>query len=347
MKSEAEQDLCVVEADRESCTPAVADRVPVEPLIQDARTKRHDNEKRFGQGERVKVLPWDEVIGTLDEDGTLEGLPFMPEMVQYCGKVLRVSRRLERTCEDVHGGMRRIRNVVFLDDLRCEGSAHSGCQKLCCILWKDAWLGKAAEEDPVCHETSETEGWEISSFPFAYAFPEQRYSCQATELFRASEHLSPLDVRSYLRDIKAKTYSPWQMLSLAFHAFIQRTRFHLAGRSHQFLEGDCVKTPTRVLTLQAGEWVVVKSANEIAETLNKEGKNRGLAFTAGMLPYCGRTFRVLRRLEKMIHEPSGKLIRVGDTVILENVTCQGIQSLRGGCPKNNYYFWREIWLKRV
>jgi hypothetical protein len=93
--------------------------------------------------------------------------------------------------------------------------------------------------------------------------------------------------------------------------------------------------------------VKVKTKDEIAATLDVEGKNRGLAFTVEMLPFCGGTFRVLRRLEKMIHEPTRKLINVEDTVILDNVTCDGCHILRGGCPRENYHYWREIWLKRT
>ena len=295
---------------------------------------------RFEKGDVVEVLPWEELIGKLDRNGTTDGLPFMPEMVKYCGQELTVTKRLERTCEDLEGGMRRIRNVVFLNELRCDGSEHGGCQKGCCFLWKDAWLRTPKAPSRSEHDPAE-------SFPFPYKFEDQRYSCQATELVRATENLSALDIRSYFRDLRAKTYSPLEMLRLAFHALVQRMRFHLAGRSHRFLEGDRTKTPVGNLNLQAGEWVVVKSPEEITQTLNKEGKNRGLVFTAGMIPYCGRTFRVLTRLEKMIHEPTGKLVRVEGTVILENVICQGVQSLRGGCPKANYYYWREIWLRRV
>ena len=52
-------------------------------------------------------------------------------------------------------------------------------------------------------------------------------------------------------------------------------------------------------------------------TLDVQGKNHGLAFTVEMLPFCGKTFRVLKRLETMIQESSRRLIRLEDTVILE------------------------------
>lgn len=299
--------------------------------------------RRFSRGEVVEVLPFHELIHTLDDSGTLDGLPFMPEMLPYCGKKLTVTKRLERTCEELERGMRRIRNVVFLNDLRCDGSAHGGCQKGCCFLWKDAWLRTPVET------TDETEvGADgLPVYPYPYSFADQRYTCQSTELLRATSRISPADLASYVRDVRAKTYTAGELLRILHHAAIHRVRCRLSGKSHRVLEGICTKTPRQSLNLMPGERVRVKSADQIAQTVNKQGKNRGLAFTVEMLPFCGRTFRVLRRLEKMINEPTRRLIRVEGTVILENVTCDGCHVLRGGCPKNNYHYWREVWLERV
>ena len=37
-------------------------------------------------GEMVEVLSQAEVLATLDQNGRLEELPFMPEMFRYCGR---------------------------------------------------------------------------------------------------------------------------------------------------------------------------------------------------------------------------------------------------------------------
>jgi hypothetical protein len=65
-----------------------------------------------------------------------------------------------------------------------------------------------------------------------------------------------------------------------------------------------------------------------------------------MIPDCGKTYRVLRRLEKMIDESTRELIDLKDTVILEDSICRGCYILKGGCPRENFNFWREIWLRR-
>ena len=84
--------------------------------------KRH----KFLAGDWVIVRSRDEIFSTLDADGTLDGLPFMPEMQDWCGKPFRVERRAEKTCVDVAPPIppnRRFAadDVVFLDGPRCDG----------------------------------------------------------------------------------------------------------------------------------------------------------------------------------------------------------------------------------
>ena len=101
-----------------------------------------------------------------------------------------------------------------------------------------------------------------------------------------------------------------------------------------------------VLHLHPGDWVEVKQFGEIFATLNGEGKLRGLAFTKEMMQYCGRRFRVLKRLEKIILESTGETRTIKTpTVILENVVCNG--EAHGGCDRTCFCFWREAWLRRV
>ena len=96
----------------------------------------------FRRGEVVSVRSLNEILATLDRDGKLEGLPFMPEMAQFCGATFTVHRRAEKTC--VEGvGMRGLRGTVFLAGLRCDGSAHGGCERRCLLFWKEAWLKRA------------------------------------------------------------------------------------------------------------------------------------------------------------------------------------------------------------
>jgi hypothetical protein len=109
------------------------------------------------------------------------------------------------------------------------------------------------------------------------------------------------------------------------------------------------KTPAQTLDLQPGEWVQVRPINEIRPTINGKRRNRGLKFDVEMVPYCGRTFRVLAKVEKIINERTGRMMRLpNECVILDGVTCSGCFSQdRLFCPRSIYPYWREIWLKRV
>jgi hypothetical protein len=109
------------------------------------------------------------------------------------------------------------------------------------------------------------------------------------------------------------------------------------------------KTPSDKLNLQPGELVQVKSHDEILDTLDKNNKNRGLWFDAEQVPYCGKTARVLCRVEKIINERTGKMMKLpNDCLILEGVYCRAhYSSDRLFCPRSIYSYWREIWLRRV
>src|ERR1700736_1214529 len=94
-------------------------------------------------GDFVEVKSPGEILQTLDADGTLDKLPFMPEMMDFCGKRFQVSQRVVKTCYyGTSTGMRKFpgEDVVLLEGLRCSGTAHDGCQKACTIFWREAWL---------------------------------------------------------------------------------------------------------------------------------------------------------------------------------------------------------------
>src|SRR2546426_1966071 len=100
-------------------------------------------------GDLVEVRSKAEILSTLDQNGRLEDLPFMPEMLRYCGQRFRVYKRAHKTCDFVtHTGIRKLSNAVHLEGLRCDGSAHGCCQAQCLIFWKEAWLRRVREQVP-------------------------------------------------------------------------------------------------------------------------------------------------------------------------------------------------------
>ena len=92
-------------------------------------------------GTLIRVKSAAEIAATLDDRGSLDGLPFMPEMLRFCGREFQVAARIEKTCVEGCGVRRFARNdVVTLEGLRCDGSSHDGCAVSCAIFWKEAWL---------------------------------------------------------------------------------------------------------------------------------------------------------------------------------------------------------------
>ena len=68
-----------------------------------------------------------------------------------------------------------------------------------------------------------------------------------------------------------------------------------------------------------------------------------------MVPYCGQTYRVLKRVTQIIDEKTGKMQEMKNPcIILDSVVCQARYSgCRMFCPRSIYPYWREIWLERV
>jgi hypothetical protein len=117
------------------------------------------------------------------------------------------------------------------------------------------------------------------------------------------------------------------------------------------VQGTAAKPPSSVLDLQPGEWVRVRSRDQIASTLTPEGYNRGLWFDREMLAYCGGTFRVRKRITRFIDDfrDNGRMIELKtDAVTLDGVVCSGeVSQRRWFCPRRVYPYWRECWLERV
>jgi hypothetical protein len=334
-------------------------------------------------GELVEVRSEAEILATLDETGTLDGLPFMPEMLAYCGQQVRVSKRADKTCDTIEKtGGRRMLNTVHLADLRCDGQAHGGCQAECLLFWKETWLkrvpaGRAAPTNgrpaplapAVSAAASPGRACDRSRIVGATRVDDRtadpQYRCQATELRRASSPLAWWDVRQYVRDLRSGNVGPGEMLRVfAFSAFkqlvqirgqrllvglydaVQRRR---RGTPYPFKGGALAKTPHATLGLAVGDVVRVKSHDEILATVNADNRNRGLRFDAEMVPYCGRTYRVRSRVERLIDEKTGRMLELpNDCIILDGVVCQSrFSAKRLFCPRSIFPYWREIWLTKV
>src|SRR5215831_17041449 len=98
--------------------------------------------KKLSVGDFVEVRSKEEILRTLDANGQLDGMPFMPEMFRFCGKRFQVYKRAHKTCDYTTSypyQTRRLEETVHLET-RCDGGAHGDCQAGCLLYWKHAWL---------------------------------------------------------------------------------------------------------------------------------------------------------------------------------------------------------------
>lgn len=301
------------------------------------------NNHHFRERQTVWVRNIQDILRTLDADGKLDGLPFMPEMVRHCGRPFKISCLPTKTC--VEGvGFRGLTGIVFLEDIRCDGDSHDGCQRGCLLFWKEAWLShQPPTQSAVRQEESTTQV--VAGLKTMQG---ERYFCQSTELAGATLQYHEEGgfqqgrLRQYLRDVWHGKMSALEFVQRSVKAILNRFKSLAGMDTSGRVLGRRLKTDSVSLDLQPGEWVEVKTRKEIEETLDVDGKNRGLLFDPPMLAYCGQRYRVAARLQNIILEETGRMIPLQNTVVLDGVTCQA-----WNCPRANLHFWREIWLKRV
>lgn len=311
----------------------------------------------YKRGDLVAVRRAGEILATLDANGATDSLPFMPEMVAACGQVFTVDSQASKVCDTATADLssRRIPNAVLLDGQRCDGSGHGGCQSACLTYWNEAWLRPAT--DPSRHDISaDDEAARAALLERVGPAARQegdvpRYRCQATELVAASTRLSASDPRVYLNELTSGNVGLGRFARVMARAGVMQP-LHSMGRLNEApYAGPSEKSPPRPapLDLQPGEWVRVRSVDEIRATLTNQGRNRGLWFDREMAVFCGEVFQVRERVTRIVDERDGSMLEFGsDCITLENNWCTGDRSTgRWFCPRKIYGFWRECWLERA
>jgi hypothetical protein len=332
------------------------------------------------RGDRVEVRSREEILATLDATGALAGMPFMPEMLQFCGRQLRVAAVAHKTCDTAtRSGGRKLDRMVHLEGARCDGSAHGGCEADCNLFWREEWLKRVpAEGFARASQLAETPATPSQSTPevlraATYAADSNadspQYSCQATRLLGASRPLAWWNLRQYWHDVSTGNYRLAQALTVltlaavswllrlpfgyrAFRAAYRWLHRRLTGRPAPQIAGlipDGAPTPVASLRLTPGQRVRVRPAAEIAATLNRSNKNRGMGFDTEETPYCGQTFLVRRHVTRIIDERSGRMVPMRTPcVTLEGVVCRAHYSAgRMLCPRAIPSYWRDVWLEPV
>jgi hypothetical protein len=341
---------------------------------------------KLSPGDWVEIRSKEEILATLDKRGLLDGMPFMPQMFQYCGRRYQVFKRAHKTCDTVNQtGGRWVKDSLHLN-LRCDGAAYGGCQAACLLFWKEAWVKSVKggiegqpgpDASPIVAPPKSSDGCterdvlRATRAPGQEDNPDPNYTCQATELPKYTSLAKYWDLRQYIEDFTSGNATFGQI----FRGFIYANFYNLSrlgiglGKPMRWFYVNFQKlygglpyprwigsipagkpTPAgEVLNLQPGELVRVKSYKEILATVDTNNKNKGLYFDAEAVPYCGGTYRVHSRISKILDEKTGKMVKMkNESIVLENVYCRARYSdCRMFCPRAIYSYWREIWLERV
>ena len=309
-------------------------------------------------GDVVEVRSAAEILATLDGEGAAERMPFMPEMLRHVGRRYTVTRRVDKICDTIAAtGSRRMHAMVYLDDLRCDGSGHGDCQAGCKLYWKEAWLRRV---DPSVQATDPADDGmtDLERLLQAGTRPKgevdedghELWRCQATEAFEASEPLKASNLAQYWRELRNGNFGLLRFIRLAARGFVMEVANRLGLLKPLPLHGPHAEPPpAEPLDVQPGEFVRVRQPAEIEASLDDCGFNRGLSFDREMLPYCGRTLRVRDRVDRIIEDKTGRMLKIPkDCLILEGAVCSGERSAgRWFCPREIYPFWREAWVSRV
>jgi hypothetical protein len=324
-------------------------------------------------GEWVIVRSREEILATLDERACLERLPFQAEMLAFCGRRMRVAKVAHKTCDNIEKtGGRRMVDAVHLEGGRCDGARHGGCQADCVFFWKEAWLRREADAaaaisgSPRCTEAAVLNASRAAGSADG---DDPVWVCQTTKLYDATTLLRWWDARQYVRDVTSGNHTAGHIIKLLIFATYRRlvdvgygTRLLIAlfnrfqtlrgGTAYPLGKGaipDGKSTPAETLGLQPGEWVEVRSQDEILPTITHNGYNRGMRYDMEMAKYSGGRYRVQMRVDRLINEVTGKMMVMKSPCIqLEDVYCRAeCTNMRLGCPRASNTYWREIWLRRV
>lgn len=314
--------------------------------------------RRLRPGDMVEVRSAAEILATLDGDTAIDKLPFMPEMARLAGRRCTVSRRVDKICDTItYTGSRRMHDTVYLEDLRCNGSGHGGCQAGCKLYWKEAWL-RRVDEDAATAVPNEDATVKLELLAQAGArtvreldgVQTEVWRCQATEAVNASHHLRGYDLGQYWRELTNGNFGPLRFTRLLIRAFVMQVANRFGFFPGQPLKGPGIQwAQQQKLDLQPGDVVKVRPPSEIAPTLDQSGLNHGLSFDREMLPFCNRILRVKDRVQKIVDDKTGRMLTIRrDCIILDGAVCSGERSISCWfCPREIHAYWREAWLSRV
>jgi hypothetical protein len=171
--------------------------------------------------------------------------------------------------------------------------------------------------------------------------------CQIPCLPHFSEGKAEFEPQPLLIRVKRTLASPWNYYVKKYLKRIQRFFMKFINRSKPANPAQ-TKPETGIESpgLKTGDWVRVRSREEIQATLNSWKEMKGCAFLDEMWQYCGTNQRVLQSMQRFLDERDYQVKKCKGIILLDGILCRGTPVF-GRCDRCCHLFWREEWLEII
>lgn len=100
---------------------------------------------KLATGDWVRVRSRGEIQAMLDPFKETRGCAFLEDMYKYCGTKQRVLKSMERFLDERDYKVKKVRGVILLENVICNGTPAFGkCDRCCFLFWREEWLEKIA-----------------------------------------------------------------------------------------------------------------------------------------------------------------------------------------------------------
>ena len=88
------------------------------------------------------------------------------------------------------------------------------------------------------------------------------------------------------------------------------------------------------------------ATNKIKDTLDEKGFYKGMIFIDDMVQFCGKTYKVFKRVNKLYMHRDKQMQKCRGVVLLDGVLCHGYEA-EIDCDRTCFFFWKEAWLEKI
>ena len=142
----------------------------------------------------------------------------------------------------------------------------------------------------------------------------------------------------------------WQRTRKIIHALKRRSHYinkwiSTNARIELFQNREKLKAHPNS-KLKPGEYVRIKTKQEIEKTLDEWNRLKGCTFMKEMWKYCETNQRIFKKVKQFLDERDYVIKKTKGVYLLEGIYCDGAKDF-GPCDRSCFFFWREEWLDNL